>query len=619
MPTSDRMPQLSGGAADEKFPVLHIRENIVSRLMSRSFLVRPLPLVTLVRHGTHKPVPEMGKTTYVYKNLPDPGGDFEENEFSPRRLSYWPPDLGQHRPRDRRRPWDRTKELLTLYPPEEDRRPEYTDVAEYPPITDYEVGAVLSKEKKCRLQWYDKIRQLPSFSRKMYEITSLDRMPCIIVRAWSHQYNNLFHYQNMTRTNLIHGLPDLYDKMDVSQVRDVARDHILDAVALSYGESGLRKRGRLTRSDFEVMPYHLIPDVVRCEGLLMDLTNIAIKACARHAPHLIESQVDMQPEVQSYWYLREMDLPNKSLKYIVPGNFFPHSNTAVQFQDLAVVNIRSRHPLESVLSQEDEAVVTESFTPTKRNPAQDGFLFKRRRPTTHAGFWPETDDFDFPFLSIYPLHVLKFRSYMAGRDLSDTESAINAMGLMYSFAWCNSMAFYHGFSPYDELTYPFTTQTICTDGQTWNFTVYQLNTHSFHGDLLQPTKSNICWTSGPMKLFERIENGKLVGVDESVMDLFLKFMIRQPSTVNQSALRPYLSQELDMRPEEEQAKEETQLRRWFGQAKSRSEKYFVERARTLPFEWIQCERNPHAPSPIGFRRAPKYLDRLKMDKKKVTI
>lgn len=592
----------------------------MSRLVSSSFLIPSPSFLSIVRHKkTGKPVPEMGKTTYVYRNLPDPGGDFEENEYLPRRLSYWPPNLGQHRPRNRVRPWHKIKGRLTLYPPEPDTRPEYTEEAEYPEITDYVVQNDLHRDKQARLKWYQQIRQLPTVTQKMFELTNLDRQHVIRIKAWSGHYNNLYHYQNMTRTNLIHGLPDLYNQMDVSPVKSAARDAILDAVLLSCGDISQRRIGRMRRPEEDRMPVHLQPDAFKCENLLSDLANIAIKACARTSPHLLDCQVDINPEVQSFWYLRQMDMPNKSLKYMHTGNFFPHSNTGVQFIDSAAVNIRSRIPLDPVVDQDHDSVVTEKFTSTKRNPAADGFAFKRWRVATHAGFWPGTDDFHFPHLTLYPLSCLMFRNYVAGRELDDRDYAINGMGLMYSFAWCNSLAFYQGFSPYDELTYPFVTQTICTDGQTWNFTVYQLNTHSFHGDLPEPTKCNIAWTSGPMKLFERIEDGKLVGVDDSVIDVFLKFVMREPSTAQQPDLSPYLSGELDMRPEAVVADEEFKLRRLYGQAVSNREKWLRERARTLDFEWIQCERNPHAPPAIGFRRAPKYDWLMRLDRKKLTV
>ena len=584
-------------------------------------LLTPRRVAVLVsRQRTTKPIPEVGKTTYVYKNLPDPGSEFEENEFQPRRLSYWPPDIGQHRPRGRKRTYDfhdHIKEHITLIPPLPDMRPAFTETAEYPPLNDYLVSSVLSKEKQSRLQWYDHIRQLPTFVQKMLEITSVDRQHCLKIRAWSPIYNNLSQYQNMTRTNVIQALPDLYEQMDVSDVMDIARSPILDAVTLSFSDSHLRERGRMRRSQFECLPKQLFPQVDRCEGLLLDLMDIAMKACAPHAPHLLRSQLDLNPEVQSFWYLRQMHLPNHSLKYRCPGNFLQHSNTAVQFQDLAVANIRCRDQLPATLAQDNGDVVTESFASTKRNPAQDGFLLKRARVTTHARFWPGTDDFDFPFLSLYPLHGFAFREYLAGERLGDVNEAMTGMGLMFSFAWCNSLAFYHGFSPYDELTYPFTTQTVLTDGQTWNFFVYQLNTHAFHGDLPQPTKSNICWTSGPKRLFEGVEAGKLVGVDESVIELFLKFMLRKPVAAQQALLRPHLG--LDVRSEETVAENEMRLRRLFGQAVGLTEKYLYERAKTLPLDWIACERNPHAPPFIHYRRAPKRQHLMRLDRHKLTI
>jgi len=89
---------------------------------------------------------------------------------------------------------------------------------------------------------------------------------------------------------------------------------------------------------------------------------------------------------------------------------------------------------------------------------------------------------------------------------------------MSSFAWLNAIAGAHGFTPYHELTYPFTTQTVVTDGQYWSFFVYQLNKHTFHSDLEAPNVENMCWTSGTMKLFDKFEDGVFHGVRGEVLD-----------------------------------------------------------------------------------------------------
>jgi small subunit ribosomal protein S30 len=113
-----------------------------------------------------------------------------------------------------------------------------------------------------------------------------------------------------------------------------------------------------------------------------------------------------------------------------------------------------------------------------------------------------------------------------------------------SFAWSFAQACYQGFSTYNDVTYPFTTQTIITDGQTWSFYVYQLNTtllHSKNAD--ENPRYNMCWGSKELKLFESFdkETGKLIGFNEDVLKQLIHFYINQPVASNRN-MKPYLGE-----------------------------------------------------------------------------
>lgn len=141
------------------------------------------------------------------------------------------------------------------------------------------------------------------------------------------------------------------------------------------------------------------------------------------------------------------------------------------------------------------------------------------------GYWADEDDHDFPFLSFYSRFTLRQRALASdGLEFPDIPETVEAMGIMASFAWLNGLASFHGFTPFQELTYPFTTQTIVTDGQKWNFFNYQLNTHTFHSDFdhLNRKTENVCWSTGELKLFDSISDGKLVGINDQVIDNLIK-------------------------------------------------------------------------------------------------
>lgn len=147
------------------------------------------------------------------------------------------------------------------------------------------------------------------------------------------------------------------------------------------------------------------------------------------------------------------------------------------------------------------------------------------------GFWPvknfdpSTDEQDdFPFLSMFGLHDLATRKNINyGQDFKDDEDIVKCKAIIGSFSWLNGLAFYHGFTPFHEITYPFVNQGLVTDGQKWHFFVYQMNAHTFHSDIFEGIgPKNICWISPEIKLYESYENGQFTGINNDVIRYLIK-------------------------------------------------------------------------------------------------
>jgi len=98
-----------------------------------------------------------------------------------------------------------------------------------------------------------------------------------------------------------------------------------------------------------------------------------------------------------------------------------------------------------------------------------------------------------------------------------------------------------GFSTFNDITYPLITQTVITDGQWWSFCVYQLNTTLVHSEYISENpKRNICWITEPIKLFDKIENEKVHGLNEEVLKTLIKFYTNMPEERIGIDLKPYL-------------------------------------------------------------------------------
>lgn len=92
---------------------------------------------------------------------------------------------------------------------------------------------------------------------------------------------------------------------------------------------------------------------------------------------------------------------------------------------------------------------------------------------------------------------------------------------------------------YWEVTYPFTTQVVVSDGQSFRFAAYQLNTLELYKDDTANKLRNIMWSTGFDKLYDTIENGQVKGFNDTVCKNLLKFMMLEPADRGVD-LRPYL-------------------------------------------------------------------------------
>lgn len=126
-------------------------------------------------------------------------------------------------------------------------------------------------------------------------------------------------------------------------------------------------------------------------------------------------------------------------------------------------------------------------------------------------------------------------------DPQDQKEAIHRQGILASFGWLNAQANYLGFTTFNEITYPLATQIAVTNGKLWSFYVYQLNTllvNQRHFDT--NPKKNVCWATSELKLFENVENGKIVGFNPDVLKNILKFYANTPQERKGVNMTPYL-------------------------------------------------------------------------------
>lgn len=215
-----------------------------------------------------------------------------------------------------------------------------------------------------------------------------------------------------------------------------------------------------------------------------------------------------------------------------------------------------------------------------------------------AGFWPG-ETHQFALLSYHKTGHLLSRNF---NDPLEAKEALHRQGVLASFAWLNALANYLGFTTFNEITYPLVTQTIVTNGQTFSFYLYQLNTLLLHSkNTTENPRRNVCWVLPEQKLYEKVENGKLIGFNDDTLKKLLKIYVNVPEERLGVNLRPYLGENEKVIADYEDAEKRSWLEREYKHLMSNRPRM------KLPYEiyaWEKIYKIDHKTRPMDKRLRP---------------
>lgn len=446
------------------------------------------------------------------------------------------------------------KPSYTLYPKKE--LDAYSEVAQYPPLND---ASPKGLKAQARYDWYDNLRKIPTVESKMYEILRHRTHYMAHTANYLTNYNSLPLAQYLTHTRLINELPQTHSTSTYSQeLISEVKDMVLDQIAVD----SLQTRKSLPK--FQTKKFLVQPKQSREDDqIVQNIYNRVKRRLVLDAnPQLLSYNHELESSINSWWYHSGFVAPNKKRFYESRKDDDGNINQMIQMRGGSALNLSSRDSLKPIVTLDDPLVTEKDVIINHSYPLKDyDFVYKFSKPVSLAGHWfPENsrqyDDsgFNFPHTSLLSTQCLQFRenkNYKSVKPLIDHEDALLTQAIMTGFGWLNTLAMYHGFTPFDEVEYPFTCQIITTDGKNWLFNIYQLNSHAFHRDLGGPSRNNICWSSGLMKLYEEFDGSRFNGINEDVIKLLITLLSQQTDSDYTGSLNimPFLSQ--DQRSEDE--------------------------------------------------------------------
>ncbi|KFQ65614.1 hypothetical protein N334_06886, partial [Pelecanus crispus] len=236
-------------------------------------------------------------------------------------------------------------------------------------------------------------------------------------------------------------------------------------------------------------------------------------------PLLAASSLDLKPEVNYYWHHGEEVIVHGHRKGRVDPVRFqiddkPHLQIRVPKQLPEIV------PLESDLG--DVPVI--DHKPSKLP------LFKKQYENKVFIGSKVADPCCYGHTQFHLIPDKLKRERFVKANLEDQiEVLYRANGIASLFAWTAAQAMYQGFWNEADVTRPFVSQAVVTDGKYFAFFCYQLNTLALTVETIQNnSRKNICWGTDSKPLYDVVEDGSVKGFNDEVLLQLVRFLLNRP-------------------------------------------------------------------------------------------
>lgn len=402
-----------------------------------------------------------------------------------------------------------------------------TPVARYPPI----VASMTADSKAARQRrvqrWQATVHAAPSVDEKIRILTKV-QFKKYVVHPQIRALNADRWYQGFTKTLFVSGLPPAPalspPSFDLAGLRAAVCDCILQEHVY------VRRRQPQSRFDRrQALASSLLDQVV---GTLVNLL-------APLNPVLTTAALDYKRPVDFYWLRGEECILAghrkgriDALRYQI--NDKPHNQIRISKQLPEFVPLDHSIPAE---------IPVMNYKPDKLP------LFKRQYENRIFTGSKLADPRCYGHTQFHLLPDILNRERLIKQNQADqVEVVFRANAIASLFAWTGAQAMYQGFWSEADVTRPFVSQGVITDGKYFSFFCYQLNTLALtvQADQNNPRK-NICWGTQSKPLYETVEDNEVKGFDDDVLLQIVHFLLNKPKE-DRAQLLTNQEKELDPRP-----------------------------------------------------------------------
>ncbi|XP_078695550.1 large ribosomal subunit protein mL65-like [Branchiostoma floridae x Branchiostoma belcheri] len=361
----------------------------------------------------------------------------------------------------------------------------------YPPV----VPSLTSNSEVAKKYKRQLIRQkIASLSSPKDKITALlqQNRKAYMLYALGRRYNVHAYQQWVTKTTVVKQLPE--------SITDVTLDDRFEQVKSQVMDLILQERLYMKRNDKKWRePYRF--GVVFTKELARLLTT----AVSGGAPHLATANIIHDPKVEYCW---------------------PHTEYWCQLLDQPDIQILTQHPLPQYCPMDSDASIDGEIPVYEWSPSHLAIFERTRKRTIFPGFKIESPtQCGHTQFRVFSKDISreKFRQDLH-RDKTGDQLELRIMGaaVMGLFGWTAAQAFYRGFTWYQDLQYPITSQAILTDGRYFTFGCYQLNTLSLQQE--DNPLRNVLFYQDSQPLYDDVQDGQVVGFNDNVLRTLLQVL-----------------------------------------------------------------------------------------------
>nr|XP_012304975.1 39S ribosomal protein S30, mitochondrial [Aotus nancymaae] len=385
-----------------------------------------------------------------------------------------------------------------------------TPVARYPPI----VASLTAHSKAARQRrierWQAKVHAAESVDEKLKILTKMQFMKYVIYPQ-TFALNADRWYQYFTKTVFLSGLPPAPAEPEPEPALDLPALRAAACDCLLQEHFYLRRKRRVLR--------HQETGVI-ISPFLDQLVTTLVGLLSPHNPVLAAATLDYKRPVHFYWVRGEEIIPCGHRKGRIDALRY-------QIDDKPNIQIRISKQLPEFVPL-DYSVPIE--IPTIKCKPDKLPLFKRQYEN-HIFVGSKTaDPFCYGHTQFHLLPDKLRRERLLRQNCADQiEVVFRANAIASLFAWTGAQAMYQGFWSEADVTRPFVSQGVITDGKYFSFFCYQLNTLALtkQADQNNPRK-NICWGTQSKPLYETIEDNDVKGFNDDVLLQIVHFLLNRP-------------------------------------------------------------------------------------------